>query len=397
MAALKRLASSVAASIAAVVLVASADAQVVDGVKYECVDGVCRIVEDAGPIGDANVDGWRVAQGYMGSDEFISFLKGEEGSAPQSDSPFSGGLLAAVVVAIVGGLAMNLTPCVLPMVPVNLMVIGRSAVRGLMYALGIVLAYGTMGTIAALGGMAFGEVQGSPWFNAGVCIVFVLLAFAAAGAFSIDFSKRRGELVRKVPAGLPLLFAFLMGVVGAVLAGACVAPVLVGVLALTARMYASDGAVALALPFAFGLGMALPWPFLGVGLKVLPKPGAWTRAVNFVIAAAILALAAWHGRLAWLGFSRASSSSGGDADATPSTIEARLSELGEGTRPVLVDCWATWCKNCSAMERVMAEPRVKAELERFTVIRLQAEDVSQLRRIRGFGGIQGLPAFVVIE
>ena len=130
--------------------------------------------------------------------------------------------LKLLLLILFGGLALNLTPCVLPMIPVNLLVIGKSAVRGLLYGLGIAMAYGALGVAAAVGGLAFGTIQSSPWFNAAVAAVFVALALSLLGVFRIDFSARRFK------AG-----AFLMGVLSAILAGACVAPILVSVLLLT--------------------------------------------------------------------------------------------------------------------------------------------------------------------
>ena len=82
-----------------------------------------------------------IAEGYMGVEEFLSFL-----TTGAAVDPLSGMTLAAAFsAALAGGLAMNLTPCVLPMVPINLMVIGKSAARGALYGLGITLAYGAMG------------------------------------------------------------------------------------------------------------------------------------------------------------------------------------------------------------------------------------------------------------
>lgn len=382
---------------AVVALGASAETQVIGGQTYECSDGLCRLVEpgpvpnaEPGPVSNitSSTVPSRIAQGYMSAGEFIAFLEnsGAEGR------PFGGaGALLTFLLVLLGGLALNLTPCVLPMIPVNLLVIGRSATRGLIYGLGMAVAYGALGVAAAVGGLAFGAIQSSPWFNAGVAVVFVVLALALVGVFRIDFSARRFR------AG-----AFLMGMLSAVLAGACVAPILVSVLLLTADGFARGNVLALGLPFTLGLGMALPWPFLGAGMRVLPKPGSWMRWVNRVFAVVVLGLAAWYGHLALRGFASILQSRGSaipqshdsSISATPATF---ADALAAAKRPVLVDCWASWCKNCAAMERVLAEPEVREACAGHSLIRLQAEDIAELRRIDGFGQIKGLPAFAVFE
>ena len=360
--------------------------RLVDAPKVVCEGGVCRLedmprnLEDA--TAPADTAAIRLAQGYMPADEFIQFLNGEETSSPLPSSFF---LLPFFL--LLAGLALNLTPCVLPMIPVNLIVIGQSVRRGILYGLGIALAYGALGVAAAVGGMAFGTIQSSPWFDVGVAAVFVALGLALAGVFHIDFSARRFR------AG-----AFLMGVLSAVLAGACVAPVLVSVLLLTADLSAKGNRLALFLPFLVGVGMALPWPFLGAGMKVLPKPGAWMKWVNRVFAVIVFGFAAWYGTLAWRGFTGgatgAVAAADGVVEATPATF---ADALKSAKRPVLVDCWASWCKNCAAMDVVMSEKPVREVLKRYTVIKLQAEDIGELRKLSGFGAVQGLPAFGVIE
>jgi len=202
-------------------------------------------------------------------------------------------------------------------------------------------------------------------------------------------------------------FAFGMGVLSAVLAGACVAPVLISVLLLTTDLVAKGQRLALFLPFVMGLGMALPWPFVGAGLQVLPKPGVWMKYVNRVFGVIVLGFACWYGWLAWQGVrgraDGANPTSGQESassllKATPATLAVQLSALdARSARPILVDCWATWCKSCSAMDRVMEDGRVKKALAPYTVLRVQAEDISELRKVKGFETIRGLPPFVVFE
>ena len=75
---------------------------------------------------------------------------------------------------------------------------------------------------------------------------------------------------------------------------------------------------------------------------------------------------------------------------------AGVREAGRG--PVFVDVWATWCKNCLAMEKTtFAASSVRSELARYAVVRLQAENLQELQALPEFKelGIKGIPAFVV--
>ena len=389
-------------------LVTSAEVQVIGGKKYECRDGVCYLVEESattnfvdkgiaisesGESGETGKAGRiRIAQGYMRAEEFIAFLEGKE-----VDSLAGYGIWVTLLLVLLGGLAMNLTPCVLPMVPINLMIIGRSAKRGAAYGLGIAIAYGFLGIGAAVGGLAFGDIQGSPWFNAAVAVVFVGLALALFDVWFIDFSRFRNGLSspakrrgRRFSA-----FPFLMGALSAVLAGACVAPVLISVLLLTTDLVAKGNRLAVLLPFVMGVGMALPWPFAGAGMKVLPKPGAWMKWVNRVFGVVVLGFAAYYGQLAIRGWT------GADVNYGKIREEARIQDLetfvANRKGPLLIDCWATWCKNCSAMDAVMEDEKARKALEPFEVIHVQAEDISELRKVKGFESIKGLPAFVIFE
>ena len=394
-----------ALSISAVGL--SAETNVVDGMKVVCEDGVCMLVEEpsgATPVSvKTGIPRARIAHGYMDADSFIAFLENRNAESESSLTGKSWWLV--ILLVLLGGICMNLTPCILPMMPINLMIIGRSASRGALYGLGIALAYGTLGILAAAGGMAFGEIQGNPWFNAAISILFLVLALAMLGVFFIDFSKKRNGMTSMRESMWPGFFAFFMGVVSAILAGACVAPILIAVLLLTADLFAKGMYIALSLPLILGIGMALPWPFAGAGLQILPKPGAWMTRVSKLFGLVVLGFAAWYGHLAWNGFANARVESKPiQADAydqghisIQSPEKFRLEEL---KRPVLVDCWATWCKNCSAMDRTtLSDIKIKDALKSkgFTFVKLQCEDIAALKRLPGFGDVVGLPAFLIFE
>lgn len=136
-------------------------------------------------------------------------------------------------------------------------------------------------------------------------------------------------------------------------------------------------------------------------MQVLPKPGTWMKWVNNIFAIIVLGFAAWYGYLAYRGFTENSGAQNQVAQedgvlvATPENFGEVLKSA---KRPVFVDCWATWCKNCSAMEsKVFTDSAVKEALKPFTVIKMQAENMKELKALEGFHDIQGLPAFVIFE
>ena len=94
------------------------------------------------------------------------------------------GPLAILLIVLVGGLALNLTPCVLPMIPINLAIIGAGAqagsrgrgfLLGAAYGGAMALVYGVLGLIVILTAGTFGTINASPWFNLGIAVLFVVL------------------------------------------------------------------------------------------------------------------------------------------------------------------------------------------------------------------------------
>ena len=385
-----------------------------------CVDGVCYPDEEsaraAGALGGSGGGGYgdlqnllkgadpekpespehpetqlsrRLAVGYMDASDFTAFLTGKPSVA---DTLGEASVAMVFLLVLLGGLLMNLTPCVLPLVPVSLALVGRGAPRGTAYGLGMTLAYGALGLAAAFGGLAFWAIQSSPWFNIVVAVVFLLLGLATSEVFFIDFSRFRPRPKVGAPAAAKrgLLGPFLLGAGTAVLAGACVAPILLATLVLTAKWFAAGRVWAVALPFVLGAGMGLPWPFITAGMSVLPKPGAWMRWVNRVFAVVLFGFAVWYGWLAWSGFTAR-------AEAAPAQDAAAETDP---TRPTLVIVGAPWCKNCTAMEKTtLKEPSVVEALSKFNVKHVEINTFADLANYPDLAGldIKGVPAYVVIE
>ena len=189
--------------------------------------------------------------------------------------------------------------------------------------------------------------------------------------------------------------AFVAGAVSAVLAGACVAPVLLAVLLLTADGVAQGAWWMLCLPFVLGVGMALPWPIAGAGLAFLPKPGAWMAWVKKGFGVVVLLFALHYGWLAVRGFLPAEGLDGADLPA----IEAAVAQARAEGKPVLLDFWGTACKACEEMEaKTFPDPAVQKELGRFVLLKVRMELTDRaIRPTQERFAVKGLPTYVVIE
>jgi thioredoxin:protein disulfide reductase len=354
--------------------------------------------------------------GYLRTRAFLQFVHDAERGVARKGLFEGRGPLAVLVIILLGGLALNLTPCVLPMIPINLAIIGAGAqagsrqrgfLLGSTYGAAMAVVYGLLGLVVILTARTFGTINASPWFNAGIAILFVVLGLAMFDVVNIDFSRFSSGMRASTDRG-SFAVAFTMGAVAALLAGACVAPVVIQVVLFSSSLYANGTPLALALPFVLGLGMAIPWPIAGAGLAALPKPGMWMVRVKQAFGVLILGTAIYYGYLAYTLFANLRVDAAEVSDSVQeklaagwtNSLSAGLERAAREQKPVLIDFWATWCKNCLTMDKTtLKDPEVMAALSDYVKIKFQAEDpdAEPARSLMARFNAIGLPTYVILR
>ena len=216
--------------------------------------------------------------------------------------------LAALAFALIGGLLLNLMPCVFPVLGIKVMGFVEHAhgdaramrLQGVIFSVGVVLSFLALaGLMLALraGGTQLGwgfQLQ-SPVVVMLLAALFFVLALNLSGVF--EWGAFAQSVTSSLTAKGRYADAFLSGVLATVVATPCTAPFMGAAVGFTLTQ---DAALSLAIFATLGVGMALPVLLLSLFprlLKRLPKPGAWMETFKQVLAFPLYATVAW---LAWV-------------------------------------------------------------------------------------------------
>lgn len=235
----------------------------------------------------------------------LSAAPAESPAPPATAAPFTGMSLAtAFVFAFIGGVILNLMPCVFPilsMKALSLVTTGHTDARlarhsGLLYTAGILVAFALIGgALVALreAGQAVGwgfQLQ-SPLVNLGLALLMLAIGLNLFGVFEIG--TRVAGVGQSLTAGGERRAAFFTGLLAVLVATPCTAPFMAGALG-----YALVQTTPVALGIFVVLGFGLAFPYLLVSFvpafgRIMPRPGPWMGRFRNILAFPMLATAVW--------------------------------------------------------------------------------------------------------
>lgn len=353
-----------------------------------------------------------------------------------SDNKFSRalnkGLIYALITIFLAGFLTSLTPCVFPMIPITISILGskvidqarfKSFLISTSYVLGIATTYSILGVIASSTGSILGAYMADPKFIIVLSSIFVLMGLSMYGLFEIRLPQFVVDKLNVEKRGY--LGVFLSGIIAGVIASPCIGPVLVGLLLYTSTTQSMFLGFLFLFTFALGFGVLLV--LLGIFSQLvnkLPKSGGWLEGAKFVFGTVMIAMGLFyiksilHDRIFYilaglvavaiaLSFGLLKSKSATFAlrlkKATLSIIfaigllfftksifyktfesffpsggakifqpyEQQLFEDALANTPIVLDFWAAWCPSCIKLDKeTFSDSRVIEALSDFLLLKI---------------------------
>jgi thiol:disulfide interchange protein DsbD len=359
----------------------------------------------------------------------------------------SRGLPVTLFAIFILGLALNLTPCVYPLIPITIGYFsqqsgssrGRRVALSSLYVLGIAITYSALGVFSALSGKLFGSWLQHP----GVLVFFALLMLVMASSMFGAFELRVPQFVSRRSGGQSgLAGALTMGLVIGIVAAPCVGPFVISLIALVSSLQSPF--LGFLMFFVLALGLGLPYLLLGIfssSASSLPRSGMWMiqvkKAMGFIliamafyflrpligdlafqygvaasllIGAAFLFLTKAPGARVWrLGIAVLLLVSG-VAFAIPRNHEGgvqwqkyeapALASARAAGKPVVIDFYADWCLPCKELDhKTFTDASVVGELDRFVRLKadLTAADDPRAVALAEQYKVLGMPTLVFID
>lgn len=323
-----------------------------------------------------------------------------------------GNMAWPILLSLVAGFLTALSPCVYPLVPITLSIMGagqyKSRIHGFLiassYALGMCLVYSSLGVLFASLGILLGSFMQSPAMLLALAIFFALMALSMFGVLPIVIPPRLAKFFSHI-GGRGFKGAFLMGMVAGLIAAPCTGPVLGFILALIAEKQNIMGGLWLMISFSLGLS----FPFLALGsfssaIAHMPKSGRWMVGIKIFLGLTMLGTSFYF---AYQAAPKSPSTASSDG-LTWHTIDANTANLDINyyfnlannlNKPVLIDFYADWCIACQQLENITYKNnRVKKILSDFFLLKIDAsKDSFVISNIEKHFMITGLPTTLLFK
>jgi thiol:disulfide interchange protein DsbD len=207
-------------------------------------------------------------------------------------------LLLSLVFVFLAGVLTSFTPCIFPMIPITLAVLGRDAEKhkrlqnffiSLFYVFGIAMTYSMLGVLFSMTGGVFGSLLGSPILLTIMCFIFLAMSLSMFGLFEVQLPLRLQNHLTQKATKKGYVGAFFSGLLAGVVASPCVGPVLIGILTYVSSQ--KNPFLGFILLFTYALGLGLIFILLGLFnqvLKYLPRSGPWMLFSKFLLGSLML-------------------------------------------------------------------------------------------------------------
>jgi thiol:disulfide interchange protein DsbD len=316
------------------------------------------------------------------------------------------------------GVALNLTPCVYPMLSITVSIFSRtgnsslaaSFISAFVYVLGITVMYSALGVGAAISGGLLGALLQNPWTLILIALLMFSMALSMFGVFRVQAPAFILEKLGRKQVGLGGLF--ISGLFVGVFAAPCIGPPVAALLAHVAER--QDPVYGFWLFFVMALGLGFPYLLLGTfshGIKALPKAGAWMVWVDRFFGVILMGFAAFY---LWLaagswdllpvhqpdpGAGTGAHGQAGGLTWKAYTPDVLKDALASG-RPVVADFYADWCLPCQEMEATTyRNPAVIRAFDRFERIKVDLTDAGneEQMKLAEDNKIYGIPTMLFFD
>ena len=357
----------------------------------------------------------------------------------------SNGIFIGMLLVFLGGLALNLTPCVYPLIPITISYFGaqasgsrwQSIFMGIFYALGMSVTYSALGLLAAFSGSIIGTAFQNPIVVIIIALVFVALALSMFGLYEIRVPQSLALAGNKNRKGY--FGSAVMGLLVGIIAAPCIGPFVLSLLVYVAQI--GSPLYGFLLFFILSMGLGFPYIILAAfssSLNKLPRSGEWMIGVKILFGLILIGLAIYTllplipqsvgniifplylilsgvylilfdnkglnskgytkikyllaiAAILWGGWAIKPTESAFQVSWNNANSLEQIQTMAKSSdKPVMIDFYADWCAQCKELDKITYVDKDVSELSKsFTCIKvdLTKEDKSIYEKY----GIKGLP------